>query len=71
MIEINDLRQNISGMLVSLKKNYLFFRDKSFQVSITSTLLGETSPLSFPHINGLLKLGQAGESLFSILTSPL
>ena len=52
-------------------KDDLFFRDIRLQVSVPSTLLGETSPLSFPHINGLLKLGKAGEILFSILISPL
>lgn len=54
----------------TLIKTDLFFRDAGFHVSVTSMFLGETSPLPFPYRNGLLQLEQAGESLFSSLTSP-
>lgn len=34
---------------------------KACQVSVTSVLLGETSPCAFPHRNGLWQPGASGE----------
>lgn len=48
----------------------LFFRDNKLSSFNNISTSGGNFPLSFPHINGLLQLGKAGEILFCILISP-